>query len=47
MLKKYNVIFIEFGYEFKSTPCSEEDADTLLTRLSKRGITAAYKTKSD
>ena len=42
---KYTVIFIEFGYQFESVKCSEEDADILLDRLKEKGITAAYKTE--
>jgi hypothetical protein len=42
---KYKVIFIEYGYEFTSVECSEQDADTLLSRLKDKGITACYKSK--
>lgn len=43
---KYIVIFIEWGYEFKSQPCSYSDACILIDRLEDKGITNAYKTES-
>ena len=40
---RYIIIFVEYGYEFSLTPCSEADAETLLKKLGDKGITNAYK----
>ena len=42
-IKKYEIVFIEYGVEFISRPQTESVAEDCIRKLENKGITTCYK----